>query len=218
MASFRSAESIESIKARSSASPKAAESRTKLCAGEGDALAGDCADKFSRAAPTEERRVISRERRGDISGLRRYAQSAQSNIPAIMTTLEMDLRNGLVGASRAPPRFRREPSRRERVRHWSRSRHFPAACPHGKYARPPRQQSPGLKSVCRSHIFPDIRRKPSPPSPPAAHPIRLPRRSDVPSIVASRSGNKSDFNRGRIACVSGSPKRQLNSGRAGHPP
>ena len=32
-----------------------------------------------------------------------------------------------------------------------------------------------------------------------------------PSIVAIKAGNRSDFIRGKIACVSGSPKRQLNS-------
>ncbi len=38
-----------------------------------------------------------------------------------------------------------------------------------------------------------------------------PYRDNFPSVAANITSNKSDFSRGRIACVSGSPKRTLNS-------
>ena len=67
--------------------------------GVGDALglAGDCADKFATGFQATKARM-NRETSRDISGPILSRNRVQSNIPPVMASLEMDLRDCFVGA------------------------------------------------------------------------------------------------------------------------
>ncbi len=133
-----------------------------------------------------------------------------------MTTLEIDFRNGLVGARvRAaatvspsavtartrPPLVTTSPFSR-RVPAWKTCTSSEAALSRPEIVFPvsyfPGYPPEAITTVTAGRL---------------SHSIVA--RSRWPSMVASSSGTRSDFSRGRIACVSGSPNRQLNSNTRG---
>ena len=99
MASFKSAESIESISVRVEGVGVGVGRAGGGEEGDGEALglAGDCAAKFVTALQAQKAKINRRTRR-DIRATILSRNRAQSNITAVMAPLEMDLRDGLIGS------------------------------------------------------------------------------------------------------------------------
>src|SRR5438876_11195928 len=136
----------------------------------------------------------------------------ESNMPAVMAVLKMNARNGLVHASTRSFDCRSKRGHGEN----------PTARGHNSAVRALRSRVKNVNVIKLFHLVETGNRLPGfifvgvtagsehDCDRRALVPLIV-QLSILPSIVASRSGSRSDFIRGKITCVSGSPKRQLNS-------